>query len=196
MRIAIVGAGAIGGYLGAKLALAGEDVTLIARGPNLAALKERGLTLIEENGTELRAKNLKAVERMAEAGLQDSILLTVKAHQVAPIAANLRHLYDAETTVLPMQNEIPWWYFWKHGGALEGTRLESVDPGGEIARHIDPARVIGSVVYPAAILTKPGMVEVVEGNRFGLGEPSGEITRRVKALSQSLTKAGFKAPVT
>jgi len=196
MRIAIVGAGAIGGYLGARLAHAGEDVTLIARGANLAALKQHGSTLIEENGTELRTKNVKAVQRMAEAGPQDSILLTVKAHQIAPIAADLRHLYDADTTVVTMQNGIPWWYFWKHGGTLEGTRLESVDPGGEIARHIDPARVIGSVVYPAAVLTKPGVVKVVEGNRFGLGEPSGEITERVKALSQGLTKAGFKAPVT
>ena len=196
MRIAIVGAGAIGGYLGARLAHAGEDVTLIARGANLAALKQHGLTLIEENGTELRTKNVKAVQRMAEADPQDSILLTVKAHQIAPIAADLRHLYDADTTVVTMQNGIPWWYFWKHGGTLEGTRLESVDPGGEIARHIDPARVIGSVVYPAAVLTKPGVVKVVEGNRFGLGEPSGEITERVKALSQGLTKAGFKAPVT
>jgi len=199
MRIAIVGAGAIGGYLGTKLALAGEDVTLIARGSNLAALKENGLTLIEEDGTEFHAENVKAVEAMAEAGPQDSVLLTVKAHQVAPIAGDLHHLYDAYdagTSVVTMQNGIPWWYFWRHGGALEGTRLETVDPGGEIARHIDPARVIGSVVYPAAVLTKPGVVEVVEGNRFGLGEPSGEITDRVKALSQSLTKAGFKAPVT
>jgi len=199
MRIAIVGTGAIGGYLGTKLALAGEDVTLIARGSNLAALKENGLTLIEEDGTEFHAENVKAVEAMAEAGPQDSVLLTVKAHQVAPIAGDLHHLYDAYdagTSVVTMQNGIPWWYFWRHGGALEGTRLETVDPGGEIARHIDPARVIGSVVYPAAVLTKPGVVEVVEGNRFGLGEPSGEITDRVKALSQSLTKAGFKAPVT
>jgi 2-dehydropantoate 2-reductase len=196
MRIAIVGAGAIGGYLGAKLALAGEDVTLIARGANLAALKKNGLTLVEENGTEISARNVKAVEAMADAGPQDSVLLAVKAHQVAPIAAHLHYLYDAGTSVVTMQNGIPWWYFWKHGGALEGTRLESVDPGGEIARHIDPARVIGSVVYPAAVLTKPGVVEVVEGNRFGLGEPSGEITERAKALSQSLTKAGFKAPVT
>ena len=199
MRIAIVGAGAIGGYLGTKLALAGEDVTLIARGLNLAALKENGLTLFEEDGTEFHAENVKAVEAMAEAGPQDSVLLTVKAHQVAPIAGDLHHLYDAYdagTSVVTMQNGIPWWYFWRHGGALEGTRLETVDPGGEIARHIDPARVIGSVVYPAAVLTKPGVVEVVEGNRFGLGEPSGEITDRVKALSQSLTKAGFKAPVT
>ena len=196
MRIAIVGAGAIGGYLGAKLALAGEDVTLIARGPNLAALKKHGLALIEEDGTELRAENVKGVERMADAGPQDSVLLTVKAHQVAPIAGDLHHLYDSETTVVTMQNGIPWWYFWKHGGKLEGTQLKTVDPGGEIARHIDPARVIGSVVYPAAVLTKPGVVEVVEGNRFGLGEPSGEITERVKALSQSLSKAGFKAPVT
>src|SRR5690242_18819541 len=166
MRIAIVGAGAIGGYLGAKLALAGEDVTLIARGSNLAALKENGLTLIEEDGTKLHAENVKAVEAMADAGPQDSVLLTVKAHQVAPIAVDLHHLYDAETSVVTMQNGIPWWYFWKHGGALEGTKLESVDPGGEIVRHIDPARVIGSVVHPAALLTKPGVVEVIEGNRF------------------------------
>src|SRR5215813_804012 len=185
MRIAIVGAGAIGGYLGAKLALAGGDITLIARGSNLAALKRNGLTLIEEGGTKLHAENVRAVEAMADAGSQDSVLLTVKAHQVAPIAGDLHYLYDAGTSVVTMQNGIPWWYFWKHGGTLEGTQLESVDPRGEIARHVDPTRVIGSVVYPAAVLTKPGVVE-----------PSGEITERVKALSQSLTKAGFKAPVT
>jgi 2-dehydropantoate 2-reductase len=196
MRIAIVGAGAIGSYLGAKLTLAGEDVTLIARGANLAALKENGLTLIDENGTELRAKNILAVGAMVDAGPQDSVLLTVKAHQVRQIAAEIHHLYDAGTSVVTMQNGIPWWYFWRHGGALEGIHLESVDPGGGIAEYIDPARVIGSVVYPATVLARPGVVEVVEGNRFGLGEPSGEITQRVKALSQSLTKAGFKAPVT
>jgi 2-dehydropantoate 2-reductase len=196
MKIAVVGAGAIGGYLGAKLALAGEDVTLIARGPNLAALKENGLTLIDENGSELQVKNVMTVERMVEAGPQDAVLLTVKAHQVGPIAAELMHLCNDGTSIVTMQNGIPWWFFWKYGGELEGTCLESADPGGKIAKYIDPARVIGSVVYPAAVLSKPGVVEVVEGNRFGLGEPSGKMTERVKALSQSLTKAGFKASVT
>jgi 2-dehydropantoate 2-reductase len=196
MRIAIVGAGAIGGYLGAKLALAGDDVTLIARGANLAALQQNGLTLIGQDGSELRATNVKAVERMGDAGIQDSVFLTVKAHQIAPIAADIQLLCDANTSIVTMQNGIPWWYFWKHGGTLEGRQLESVDPGGKIAAHIDAARIVGSVVYPAAMLTSPGVVEVVEGNRFGLGEPSGEISQRVKELSQSLTAAGFKAPVT
>ncbi len=196
MTIAIVGAGAIGGYLGVKLAGAGERVTFIARGPNLAAIRQNGMTLVGEDGTETHARDVRAAASMEEAGPHEVVLLTVKAHQVGPIAADLHHLLGPDTPVVTMQNGIPWWYFIDHGGRLAGTHLETADPGGLIARHLDPGRVIGSVVYPAAVLKAPGVVELVEGTRFGLGEPSGESTPRVQALSQRLARAGFRAPVT
>ena len=149
MKIAVVGTGAIGGFLGVRLAEAGEDVTFIARGANLAAIKANGMRLVEEDGTILHAQNAKATQSMAEAGPQDVVLLTVKAHQVGPIAADLRHMIGPETMVVTMQNGIPWWYFLGggHGGAHAGTKLETADPGGLIAGHLDPKNVIGSVVY-------------------------------------------------
>ena len=195
MKIAVVGAGAIGGYLGARLSAAGEDVTFIARGANLEAIRKNGLKLIDEDGIEIRTTGARAFEKMSDAGPQDFVLLTVKAHQVAAIAPDLHHLCDAQTAIVTMQNGIPWWYFHKHGGELEGHPVKSADPDGTIARHIDAARVIGSVVYPAADLSAPGVVQVVEGNRFTLGELDGTTTARVQALSASLIKAGFKAPV-
>jgi 2-dehydropantoate 2-reductase len=195
MKIAVVGAGAIGGYLGARLSAAGEEVTFIARGANLAAIRANGLRLINEDGSEIRTTTARAVEKPAQAGPHDTILLTVKAHQVSPIAADLRHLCHADTTIVTMQNGIPWWYFHKHGGPYEGSPVRSADPDGSIGRNIDPARIIGSVVYPAANLIEPGVVQVVEGNRFTLGELDGATTARVQALSETLTRAGFKSPV-
>jgi len=195
MRIAVVGAGAIGGYLGARLSLAGEDVTFIARGANLAAIQAGGMKLIAEDGSESRTTHARAAEKMSDAGPHDTVLLTVKAHQVAPIAADLRHLCHADTAIVTMQNGIPWWYFYKHGGEYDGHPVRSADPDGIIGRSIDPARLIGSVVYPAANLMAPGVVQVVEGNRFTLGELDGSTTPRIEAIAASLTKAGFKAPV-
>ena len=197
MSIAIVGAGAIGGFLGVRLANAGERVTVIARGANLAAIRENGMRLIEEDGSEIHVKTLTATQSMADAGPHEVVLLTVKAHQVGPIAADLHHLIGPETVVVTMQNGIPWWYFsGGHGGELAGTHLETADPGGLIAKNLDAGRVIGSVVYPAAVLTEPGVVQVIEGHRFGLGELDGAMTPRVQALAQRLIKAGFRAPVT
>ena len=196
MKIAIVGAGAIGGLLGVRLALSGEDVTFIARGPNLAAIKAHGMRLIMEDKSELHAKGLRACQSMQEAGPQDVVLLTVKAHGVGPIAADIGALCHEGTSIVTMQNGIPWWYFYQHGGALAGTHIESADPGGLIAKSIDPARVIGSVVYPAANLVRPGVVEHLEGMRFSLGEPSGETTPRMQGVAQALIKAGFRAPAT
>lgn len=195
MRIAVVGAGAIGGYLGARLSLAGEEVTFIARGPNLAAIQANGLKLIAEDGTESRTTGARAVEKMSAAGPHDTVLLTVKAHQVAAVAPELRHLCHAETAIVTMQNGIPWWYFHRHGGEYDGKPVRSADPDGTIGRSIDPVRLIGSVVYPAANLVAPGVVQVVEGNRFTLGELDGSATPRVEAIAASLVKAGFKAPV-
>ena len=195
MKIAVVGAGAIGGYLGARLSLAGEDVTFIARNRNLEAINAHGFRLTLEDGTEQHASAVRAVQRMAEAGPQDAVLLTLKAHQVKDVLPELRALFGPDTSVVTLINGLPWWYFHKLAGPYEGRQLASVDPGGLLARHIEPERVIGSVVYPAAELVAPGVVRVIEGNRFTLGEPDGSRSPRVEALSQALMKAGFKAPV-
>ena len=195
MKIAVVGAGAIGGYLGVKLARSGEDVTFIARNRNLEAINARGFRLIGEGGVEEHAANVRAVQRSAEAGPQDAVLLTVKAHQVKDLLPDLRGLFGPDTAVVTMINGVPWWYFHKLPGPFEGRRLESVDPGGAIAAHVEPERVIGGVVYPAAELVEPGVVKLIEGNRFTLGEPDGARSPRIEALSAAFMKAGFKAPV-
>ena len=196
MSIAIVGAGAIGGHLGVKLTAAGERVTFIARGANLDAIRSDGMRLIEEDGSEVHARDVAATSSMREAGVHDTVLITVKAHQVGAIAAELKHMIGPDTAVVTLQNGIPWWYF-LHGfdGPQAGARVENSDPGGEIARHLDAATVIGSVVYPAAILERPGVARVVEGNRYTLGEPDGSMSARVKTLSERLIAAGFKSPV-
>jgi 2-dehydropantoate 2-reductase len=195
MKIAIVGAGAIGGYLGTRLALAGEDVTFIARNRNLAAIQANGFRLIGEDGREEHASTVRAVQRMADAGPQDAVLLTVKAHQVADLLPELGALLGPDTMLVTMINGVPWWYFQRQPGPYEGTRLESVDPGGQLAGQIDPRRIIGSIVYPAAELIAPGVVKLIEGNRFTIGELDGERSERIQKLSQALIRAGFKAPV-
>ena len=195
MKICIVGAGAIGGYLGTRLALAGEEVTFIARNRNLAAINANGFRLQLDDGSEAHAPGVRAVQHCARAGPQDAVLLTVKAHQVRDLLPELRALFGPQTMVVTMINGVPWWYFHKLAGPHEGRGLDSVDPGGVLAAHIEPGRVVGSVVYPAAELVAPGVVKLIEGNRFTLGEPDGERSPRVEALSQAFMRAGFKAPV-
>jgi 2-dehydropantoate 2-reductase len=195
MKFAIVGAGAIGGYLGAKLARSGEDVTFIARNQNLAAIQADGFRLILEDGSVEHAPTARAVQAMADAGPQDVVLLTLKAHQLPEVLPGLRELFGPHTMVVSMINGVPWWYFHKLGGAFDGRTLASVDPTGSIAAHIEPERVIGSVVYPAAELVSPGVVRLIEGNRFTLGELDGSRSERIEALSQAMMCAGFKAPV-
>lgn len=195
MKFCIVGAGAIGGYLGARLALAGEAVTFIARNRNLAAIRENGLRLVEEDGTERHAADVRAVQQMAEAGAQDAVLLTVKAHQVRELLPELRALFGPQTMLVTMINGIPWWYFQRLPGPWEDRQLDSVDPGGLLATQIEPERLIGSVVYPAAELVAPGVVKVVEGNRFTLGELDGSRSERIETLARALMGAGFKAPI-
>jgi len=196
VRVAVVGAGAIGGYVGALLSAAGEDVTFIARGANLEAIQRRGVKVVLEDASEVIAKNAGAQERPSDAGPHDVVFLTVKAHQVTPIAPEIHHLCHADTSIVTMQNGIPWWYFQRLGGPYDGQSVRSADPDGSISRLIDPARIIGSVVYPAANLVSPGVVHVVEGKRFTLGELDGTETARIQAISASMTKAGFKAPIT
>ncbi len=195
MRFAIVGAGAIGGLLGTKLALAGEDVTFIARNKNLAVISANGFRLIDESGAEHHATRVKSVGDAATIGAQDVVLLTVKAHQVQDVLPQLARLVGPGTMLVTMINGMPWWYFQGLAGEWNGRALESVDPGGVLAQAIDPARVIGSIVYPAAELVAPGVVRAIEGNRFTIGEPSGERTARIEALSKALMNAGFKAPI-
>jgi 2-dehydropantoate 2-reductase len=195
MKYTIVGAGAIGGYLGAKLALAGEQVTFIARNKNLAAINAKGFTLQLPDGSTQHASTVRAVQTPAEAGPQDVVLLTTKAHQVRELLPALRDLFGPQTLVVTMINGVPWWYFQRLGGAFDGRTLASVDPDGALAAGIETERLIGSIVYPAAELVEPGVVKLIEGNRFSIGELDGQRTPRIEALSKSLMAAGFKAPI-
>jgi len=193
MKICIFGAGAIGGYMGAKLAAVGADVSLVARGPHLAALQSRGLTLIEDGRAETH--KVRATDDARSLGLQDYVILTLKAHSVPAVVGQIMPLLGPDSTVVSGVNGVPWWYFHRLGGPLEGTRLASVDPGNLQWDGFGPDRVLGCVVYPAAEVTEPGTITHVEGNRFSLGEPSGEKSARAEALSKALTAAGLKAPV-
>ena len=195
MKYAIVGAGAIGGLLGTKLAIAGEQVTFIARNKNLAAINAQGFRLLLPDGSSLHAKTVRAVQDLGQAGPQDVVLLTTKAHQVRDLLPGLRALFGRETMVVTMVNGVPWWYFQRLGGAYDGRTLASVDPDGALAAGIEVDRIIGSIVYPAAELVEPGVVRLVEGNRFTLGELDGQRSPRIEALSKSMMAAGFKAPV-
>jgi 2-dehydropantoate 2-reductase len=193
MNITIIGAGAIGGLMAAKLAAAGERVSVVARGEHLRAIRERGLTLKE--GAEEAVVRVDATDRIAHSGRPDLVVLAVKAHQLAPIAADVASILSPATMVITAQNGIPWWYFFKHGGPHEGVRLNSVDPGGVIADHLPIDAIIAGIVYQAAEIESPGVIRHVEGNRFPLAEIDGARSERVAALSQLFFNAGFKSPV-
>ena len=193
MKIAIYGAGAIGGLLGFHLAAAGAEVALIARGPHLVAMREKGLILIDKAGQ--RSLPVRAVQDPAEVGVQDYVLITLKASSVAAIAKTMQPLLGPGTSVVTAQNGIPWWYFHAHGGPFEGRTIESVDPDDRLWSLIAPRQCLGCVVYPAAEIEAPGVIRHVYGNRFMLGEPDGSKSPRVLALSKALVQAGFKAPV-
>ncbi|WP_299630874.1 2-dehydropantoate 2-reductase [uncultured Roseobacter sp.] len=193
MKICIFGAGAIGGYMGAKLAQAGAEVSLVARGPHLAAMQANGLTLIEESGQSNVPVTVS--EDPAALGPQDYVIVTLKAHSVPPVVDKMQPLIGPDTTIVSGVNGVPWWYFHKIGGPLEGTRLATVDPGNAQWDGFGPDRVLGCVVYPAAEVSEPGVVRHIEGNRFSLGEPDGSKSDRALALSKALSAAGLKAPV-
>jgi 2-dehydropantoate 2-reductase len=193
VRIAILGAGATGGFLGAKLAKAGVEVVLIARGPHLRAMRESGLRLIEADGE--TTVPVEATDDLAAIRNSDFVFVTLKAHSVPAIAEGLAANLGPNTAVVSAQNGIPWWYFQRHGGELDGIHLEAVDPGGVVGRTIDPERVIACIVYAATSVVGPGVVEHVEGERFSLGELDGNPTERIASLSELLTRAGLKAPV-
>jgi 2-dehydropantoate 2-reductase len=195
MQIAIIGAGAIGGLVGAKLALAGKDVIFLVRGRNLEAIRDGGIQLITSEGEQRVARTVSATDRYDLAGPQDIVLLAVKAHQVESVASEVPRLFGPDTVVVTLQNGVPYWYFHQHGGVLEGTTVRSVDPDGSAQAGIPPARVIGCVVYPAAELVAPGVVKHIEGERLPVGELDGSSSDRVHRVSACLTEAGFKAPV-
>jgi len=195
MKFCIVGAGAIGGFVGAKLAAAGEDVTFIARWKNLDAIRSHGMTVKMNDGTVLEARHVKATDSVAAVGHVDCVILALKANQVEAVVHQLAPLFGPRTTVITMQNGIPFWYFDKHGGALEGTQVHAVDPQGVCMDGVPAERIIGCVVYPACELVAPGVVRHIEGDRFPIGELDGSISNRAKDLSDIFAKSGMKAPV-
>lgn len=194
MKICIFGAGAIGGYMAVQLALAeAAEITCIARGPHLAAMRANGLKL--RIGGEEKTVQINCTDDPKEAGPQDYVVVTLKAHSAAAVADQMTPLLAADTAVVTAQNGVPWWYFYEHGGPHDGKRLATVDPDDRQWQYIGPERVIGCVVYPAATIVEPGVIEHEYGNRFTLGEPNGEKTERVQALSAVLAQAELRAPV-
>ena len=192
MNITVIGAGAIGGHIAARLAAAGESVSVVARREHLKAIRERGLKL-KENGKEIVAR-VDTTDRIAEASGADLIVLAVKAHQLAPIASDVASIVAPATMVMTTQNGIPWWYFLKHGGQYDGVRLESVDPGGVIARYLPIDAVVAGIIYQAAEIESPGVIRHIEGHRLPVAEIDGRKTERIAALSELFTRAGFKSP--
>lgn len=194
IRICVVGAGAIGGLMAAKLALAGNDVTVIDQGPHLAAIQKNGIKLEWHDGKVETAK-VKAVGRAADAGPQDLVILAVKAHFLDQVVQDIDHLLGPDTMVMTVQNGLPWWYFQRLGGKYDNRKLESLDPTGILSKKIDPKRIIGCVVYPAAAVTAPGVIHHVEGDRFPIGELDGSESERAKLVHDVLVKAGLKSRV-
>ena len=193
MKVAIYGAGATGGYLGVKLALAGVDTTLIARGPHLEAMQKGGARLLID-GDELVAHPF-CTDDPAQAGPQDFVIITLKTHSAPRVVEAMQPLLGPDTAVVTAQNGVPWWYFHGVGDRWEGMRLESVDPGGRQWDGIGPERAIGCVVYVASAIAEPGVIRHLSGSRFTLGEPSGEKSERIRALSRAFISAGVRAPV-
>ena len=194
MKVVIVGAGAIGGYIGAKLTRAGTDVVLVARGPHRRAMQECGLRVISPDGDfEVEPR---VTGDLATIGQADVVVLAVKAHSLTSIAPQLRPLFGPDTVVVSTQNGIPWWYFQTHGGELDGLRLERVDPGGVIASAIEPWRVVGSLVYFATDIVEPGVIRHTEGNKISFGEPNGTKSDRLRRIAALLIAAGFRCPIT
>lgn len=193
MRICIYGAGAIGAWLGVELSLAGEDVTLIARGPHLEAMQKNGVKLLIDD--EERVAHPRCLEDPTDAGVQDYVIITLKAHSLPGIADKIRPLLGPDTAVVTGVNGIPWWYFYKLAGPYENHKLESIDPGAKFWNAVGPERAIGFVVYPAAEIAEPGVIRHIEGDRYTMGEPDGHSSERTDKLCAALRNAGFKSRV-
>jgi 2-dehydropantoate 2-reductase len=193
MKLCIYGAGAIGGYLGVQCAAAGAEVSLVARGPHLAAMQRNGLKL--RIAGEDRIARLRCTDDPSQLGPQDFIIICLKAHSITGVLKRMQPLIGDRTRIVTAVNGIPYWYFHRHGKACEGKTLESVDPGGRQWKELGPERAIGCVAYPAAEIEAPGVIRHIHGNRFPLGEPSGEATSDVRKLSELFVAAGFEAPI-
>ncbi len=195
MKICVVGAGAIGGLMGVRLAQTGHEVSLIARGPHLRAIQFDGLQLHSAEGDVFKASDLEATDDLRTLEPQDLVILALKAHQIESVVDSLPAVLGPETMILTTQNGIPWWYFQRHGGPFEGYVLKTLDPTGRISAGIEPWRIIGCIAFPAAEIIRPGVIRHIEGDRFPVGELDGIESARVLAVSKALTDAGFKAPV-
>tara|TARA_Y100001934_G_scaffold282462_1_gene396293 strand:+ start:218 stop:1120 length:903 start_codon:yes stop_codon:yes gene_type:complete len=193
MKVCVVGAGAIGGFMAVRLDQAGHTVSVVARGPHLGAIKERGLKLIQDGQTST-ANNLFATDRMAECGPQDVVLLALKAHQIEPIVHEIETLFQADTAMVTLQNGIPWWYFQRLNG-VEPRIVRTVDPLGTLIKAVDPHRIIGCIPYPAAEIAEPGVIRHIEGIRFPVGELDVPTSERAERSSEMFVGAGFKSPV-
>jgi 2-dehydropantoate 2-reductase len=195
MRICVIGVGAIGGMLAARLSVAGEAVSVVDQGPHLKAIQKNGLKLVWNDGTEYLAREIKAVGAVEDAGPQDLVILGLKAHILPKVAHAVPALYGADTIVMTVQNGLPWWYFQHHGGPFDGRRLETLDPDGVLEAHIPPERIIGCVVYSAAAVTGPGVIKHVDGDRFPVGELDGSESERIKRVARALEGAGLQARI-
>ncbi|MBX2868572.1 MAG: 2-dehydropantoate 2-reductase [Acidiferrobacterales bacterium] len=194
MKICVVGAGAIGGFMGARLAQQDHEVSLIARGPHLAAIEANGLKLIQ-GGEEIIAKNVTATDDIADLDKQDLVLMALKSHQIGAVLDKLPNLIGPNTVMVTLQNGIPWWYFQKLPGEYENRTVETSDPGGVLAGAIDPDCLIGCIAYPAATISEPGVIQHIEGIRFPIGELNGSQSERAQKISEAFIEAGFKSPV-
>jgi len=195
MRICVVGAGAIGGLLAVKFALAGNEVSVVDQGLHLEAIQKNGLKLIWEDGTELMAKMAMATDNVEDVGPQDLVIVALKAHYLDQVARKLPSIVGPDTMIVPLQNGIPWWYFQNHGGPFDGHRIETLDPDGVLGKNIDKDRIVGCVVYPAADVPEPGVIKHVEGDRFPVGELDGRSSERVQKLHDVLVEAGLRSRV-
>jgi 2-dehydropantoate 2-reductase len=193
-RVLIFGAGAIGGYMGVMMAKAGARVTFFARGAHLAAMKENGIKLISEGG-ETVIRDAVFTDDPIEAGAQDFVVVALKAHGLIAAAPQIEKLLAPETAIVTAMNGVPYWYFYKHGGPHDGARLKSVDPDGSLWKTLAPERAIGCIVYPAANILAPGVIEHTYSNRFALGEPDGSKSARIAKLGELMIAGGLKAPV-
>ncbi len=195
MRICILGCGAIGGLLAGYLATTDAELTVIDRGEQYRALREGGLVLRRDGEADQRITDLNVVDHCEGLGRFDYLFLAVKAHEIGELAAGIRSLLEQDAVLVTLQNGIPWWYFQRHGGPLDGQVLAATDPGGRLAGMIDPGRLIGCVAYPAAEVVAPGVIHHIEGTRFPVGELDGRSTPRLAGLSQLLVGAGLKSPM-
>ncbi len=193
MKVCIYGAGAIGGYMGAQLAESGVDVSLVARGPHLRAMRENGLRL--RIGDEEKIARVTCTDDPAELGPQDYVIIALKAHSIPSVVDAMRPLLSNDTSIVTAVNGIPYWYFYRHGGALEGSTLQAIDPGAQQWNALRPERAIGCIVYPATEVVEPGVIQHIYGDKFPIGEPSGERTERVEKLSAMMEAAKLRAPV-